>query len=295
MDDRQQQIRDRAGLDESRVNQEFVDLLKKYSTPALLVLALIVGGYAGWQRWQQAKAQKVADAFRDLEAVSNAAGGIPSPNSLIDVAEQYEGVGAVSALARLEAADACLAIARSGIEPGAVYNQDGTLSDPNAVLDDEAKAGYLSRAHALYSDVLATTAGVEAKKMIAVNALFGLAAVEESRGDFEQAQQRYEAIVERTEGTTFTLHRTLARERLATMGRLEAVAALPSDADLPKPPAPETPAAAPVDPAGPAMPEAPSAGEGGEQPAGQPTGEPAGQPGGETPAGGSGGETGGGR
>lgn len=257
MDDRQQQIRDRAGLDESRVNQEFVDLLKKYTTPALLLLAIVVGGYAGWQRLQQARAQKVADAFRDLEAVSNASGGIPSPNSLIDVAEQYAGVGAVPALARLEAADACLAIARSGIEPGAVYNEDGTLSDPNAVLDDEAKSGYLSRAHALYSDVLAATEGNEAQKMIAVNALFGLAAVEETRGDIDQARQRYEAITRRTEGTTFTLHRELARERMATLETLAAVPALPSDADLPKPVAPELPALPAPAPEGPA-PDAPA-------------------------------------
>ena len=81
MDDRQTQIRQGEGLSESRVNQDFIDFLNKWSSPVLLVLAVAALTWAGLQWMEKKKIEKVNNAFADLEAAT--AGNNPSPASLV--------------------------------------------------------------------------------------------------------------------------------------------------------------------------------------------------------------------
>jgi hypothetical protein len=43
MDERQTQIRERAGLEEARYNQDFIEFLRRFGTPILMVAAVIAG------------------------------------------------------------------------------------------------------------------------------------------------------------------------------------------------------------------------------------------------------------
>src|SRR4051812_13198792 len=115
MDERQTQIRERAGLEESRLNQEFIEWLRKWGTPIMLVVAVVAAAYALKDRWNKAADNKIDQGWQELEAVKQ--GGNVSPDALISLASDYEGVAAISPMARLEAADAYLDALRRGIKP----------------------------------------------------------------------------------------------------------------------------------------------------------------------------------
>lgn len=68
MDDRQQQVQVGAGLQESRLNTDFIDFLKKYGTYGLYAMLAVVLSYVGWQRWTMHKNNTRDQAFADLGA-----------------------------------------------------------------------------------------------------------------------------------------------------------------------------------------------------------------------------------
>ncbi|MEM1423311.1 MAG: hypothetical protein AAGH64_04835, partial [Planctomycetota bacterium] len=47
MDDRQQQVKIGAGLEESRINRELIDWLNKWGMRILIVVLLVVAAYQG--------------------------------------------------------------------------------------------------------------------------------------------------------------------------------------------------------------------------------------------------------
>lgn len=258
MEERQQQIRERAGLEESRLNTDLIDWLRKWSTPILLVVAAIAGGYILYQRMHEAGRAQTNRAFQELEAVTAAPN--PNPVSLRGIAEQYSDVKGVSILARLAAADAYLQSVRMGVRPGAVLNPDGTLADAADALSAEDREQYLREAAGLYDGVLRETERMKGGAIHAIGALFGLAAVAESRGELDQAKGHYERIVAYAEGAGFPNYATLARTRAETVGALAEAPQLHAAADLPKLPWAEE---AIVPPAG------GEAGAAGEAPAGE--------------------------
>src|SRR5437868_5931135 len=97
MEDRQKQIREGAGLEESRLNTEFIDFLKKYSTPILVVIAVAAGGYAGFNYLQKQRDLARDHAFVQFEAAL----GSHNPKSLTAVADENSSRGAVAPMARL--------------------------------------------------------------------------------------------------------------------------------------------------------------------------------------------------
>ena len=141
MDDRQSQIRERAGLEESRLNQDFIELMRRFGSPALVVVAAAALAWALWGRYTQAQDAKLGEAFEQLEAARS--GTNVNPDSLIAVAELYDGVGAVPVLARLEAGKAWLNYVTRGIKPGAQVNEDGSLASAEGELTPEE----IGRAH----------------------------------------------------------------------------------------------------------------------------------------------------
>ncbi len=261
MDDRQRQIRERAGLEESRLNQEFIEFLRKYSTPALVVAAVGVAGFVGWQKYHKARLEKVDKAFGEL-----ATGAALSPDALKQIAQDYEGVRAVPILARLHAADAYLNAVRAGIRTGATPDASGGLKSPEDALTDADRANYLNDADALYARVEQDAAANTAQLGLRLGALFGRAAVEESRANLDAARKHYESIAALTKGTSFADQAIEASRRIellpkyASLPRLFAKAELAPLPELPKPPeATLPPADAPVDaPAPVAGPELPA-------------------------------------
>lgn len=284
MDDRQQQIRERAGLEESRLNQEFIDWLRKWGTPILFVSALAAAGFALNQRWEKAKAEKVDNAFIELGNANQ--GENPSPDALTAVATEYDGVRSVGLLARLDAADAYLSAVQRGLKLGATLKPaasgrpDGTLENADDALKPELKTSYLDQAGRLYQAVYEKSMGQPAKMLLSLNALYGLAAVAEGQGNFDAAKGWYEKIEQLTDHTPYSMHVEIAKARIAKLGDLAKLAPVLTLAELPKRPEPPAPPApkpvlTPVPAPGSAAP--------GATPTTTPGTPPKGLPGGTTP------------
>ena len=64
------QIRERAGLEEARLNQDFIDFVTKWSTPLLVVIALVVGGNYLYQQYTKRENEKLTRGFEQLAAAA---------------------------------------------------------------------------------------------------------------------------------------------------------------------------------------------------------------------------------
>lgn len=265
MNDRKQQpqIRERAGLEESRINQEFVDFLRSpWFTGLCVILCVIAVAYAVRGHLKKREDAQVAQAFSELNAATSTEN--PSPASLERVAEEFGDVRGVGILATLAAADAHLNVVRVGVKPSAILTPDGALQNPDDVLTPEERASHLSQAEAQYQTVLTRTETMGGRQLQAINALYGLAAVAESRRDLEAAAKYYTQIEERTKDGPYAAHATIARQRREMLPSIATPAAtiLVSKAEIPWvfPPAPpqiQVPPSppAPGGPVGPAVPE----------------------------------------
>ncbi len=261
MDERLKDIKEGAGREESRINQDFLDFLQKWSTPVLILIVIVSGGWTALRLLEQRRVETANNAFNEYEAVATAQD--PLPASLRAVADSYEGIGSVSALARLRLGDVHLSAARRGLEPAAPMDPQGNPENDADVLDESGRLDHLSRAASAYESVLAEARGTPAKAILAVNALFGLAAVEESRGDAEAARARYEEAARAASGAGLIGLPEIAQARIDSLAELPERPTLPTRADLPMLPgfpAPDAPAPAPVipmpqdDATGPAIP-----------------------------------------
>jgi len=250
MDERQTQIRERAGLEESLLNQDFIDWLRKWGTPILMVAALSAVGYTLYLRYQVGQSQRVDKAFAEFELAR--AGGSASPSALAAVATEFEGVRAVSMLARLEAADRYVDAVRRRMKIGAelAVSEQGTptgaLAKPEDALTEADREEYLSQAAALYQRVHDDASTSSGNLLTRVNAMYGLAAVAECRRDWDDATQWYNRIASLVDGTTYVLHKKVAEQRVNELGELRTTPPLPLDAQVPKPPPPAPVPAEPV-------------------------------------------------
>ena len=281
MDERQTKIKEGAGLEESRINQDFIDLLKKWSTPVLLILAIITFAYVGYQRIEQARLANVNDAFQLLDNTVSA-------DSLGQIAEDYGDVRAVPHLARLRQGDLYMDSVRRRVRLLAELNQDGSLATEEDALTEEDRAAYLRQARNAYRQVVDGTSGNKSQIMLHVSGLYGLAAVAESEEQWEDARARYQQVVDAVTGTAFESQAEVAAGRIASLEELsqqEVTIYLASNLPSAAPPPSVSPGEQPVDPgtAGPVPPlgaqpgpPTPTSGEGGEPPAGDPaSGDPA--------------------
>ncbi|MBX3358003.1 MAG: hypothetical protein KF745_06200 [Phycisphaeraceae bacterium] len=299
MDERQQQIREGAGLEESRLNVEFIDFLRKYSTPVLMVIAIAAVAYWGLNRWQQAKVRRLDAAYEQLTSAVESG----SPDSLVAVAADYSDVGAVPHLARLTAAEIHLSAYRTGVAPGGQLNPDGSIAPdpgtpagadgttpPGKGLSEAERATHLEQAGRLYEEVLAGTKNVAGMPIQAINSLFGLAAVAECRSDWEGARTFYAQIKERATSAGFPDLSIIATNRAESLDRLKDPPKVYELSQLPKPPAPAAAAPIPVNvpfappPSGPAetAPSGPPPGADAVAPSGEASPTPAPSP--EPPA-----------
>lgn len=236
MEERQTQIREQAGLTESKLNVEFIDWLKRWSTPLMLVLLAGALGILAYQRYQKFQGEKLDAAFRELEAAST---GNANPDSLRAIAETYPGVRAVPLLARLRAADQYLRSVRLGARTGAKPGDTGAFP-AEEVLTEQDRTAYLAQAEDLYKQVLAETASDTSKAVHALAGAYGLASVAECRGQFDDAKKFYEQAAQIADRAGFPAQVQIARKRIEQLPAL-AKARFPSKSELPPEPAP-TPA-----------------------------------------------------
>jgi len=178
MDDRQRKVEAGAGLQESRLNQDFIDLLKKYGTPTLLVLLIIMASYVGWQRYSQWQEGRTDRAFAELDNASNV------PAVLLSIAADWDGQGSVWEIATIRAARAYLTAARTRTEIGVPLEG----ADASAALSDDRVRASLEEAGRLFQTVLDRTRNT--KPIFAQDARWGLATVSMSLARLDEADRQ---------------------------------------------------------------------------------------------------------
>ncbi len=218
MDRRHSEIVEGAGLEESRINADFADWLKRWGSPILLIVLVLALGYRGWMWYQQKQVQALDSAFIDLDAAAQAG----QPMALLQVANDWDGRATVSSQARLEAADRLLMAYSVGIVPG---GSPGVVED---IATTAARDGYLEQARNLYTEVQAATEGKPTQVILQMHALSGLAAVESSLAKFDVASSYIERLIEIANQNRFEGLATAMQERLAILASNPIPAPLPS-------------------------------------------------------------------
>ncbi len=175
-------------ITESRINEDFLAWLKTKGPSWLLAGLVAVGAYMGVVRWKQHRTGRTDEAWRALLDAR-------LPGAKEDVADEHPETFAVPQLAWLEAADLLLTAVTSGRPLGTDLIVVAALP-----LSVSERQDYLSRAARLCEKVLATdTEQTLAMTLHAVDAMKGLAAVAESRGDADEARRWFLAAADRAE------------------------------------------------------------------------------------------------
>jgi len=239
MDDRQSKIVEGAGLEDSRINQEFKDWLLKWMGPVLIVITVVALGYVAKIRWDQHKVSVLDAAFADLDAARDSG----SPEGLLSVAQQHDDVAAVRDLATLAAADIRLASFRSGVRPGAQQDEKNNFKDED-LIDDEARNEQLDRASALYQEVLDRTKDDPAAAGRTMAAYAGLVSVKIGERDWDAAADLLNEQIQLANKRQMPGFAQVAKDRLAHFDALKnlpplfpaeriAVSRLPESANAP--------------------------------------------------------------
>ncbi|HZW11182.1 MAG TPA: hypothetical protein VFF69_14870 [Phycisphaerales bacterium] len=292
-DNRLSQITEGAGLQESRLNVEFIEFIRKWSTPVLLVLAALAVGYFLWNKQKEARDARIDEAFAQLNQSTETTS--PSPDALRRIAEDYKGVTGVRLLAQLAAADEYLRAVKRGVKPGAVLNQEGIAENAEDLLTDADRERFLSEAETLYREVHAAAEKQPALALHTLSALYGIGAVAESRGRLDEAKNVLDQAHNLAIKHGFVEHAVRTQERIDALPSRATAVALYHKAELPEIPAlkpPDLEPATPIDPAGAVVgPQLPGGAEDGAPPPAEGS-EPGGAGEGEDGAAESSGETG---
>ncbi len=236
IDVRLEGITEGAGLEDSRINQEFIDFIRKWSTPVLLVLALIALGYFFNIKRVEAKQAHIDEAFQQLNLSLET--GSPSPDALRRIAEDYKDVVGVRLKATMGAADEYLRAVQRGIKPGSPIDPNtGEFENVEDLLTAEDRERFLAEAETLYKRVHTETVDNPKLSVHTLGALYGLAAVSESRGDLAAAQNVLEQAAALAEKHGYMELSAIAQVRIAALPTLGEAVQLVSKDELPEIPA----------------------------------------------------------
>ncbi|MGP1346525.1 MAG: hypothetical protein ACTS3F_07645 [Phycisphaerales bacterium] len=217
-----------AGLQESRLNTDLIDFLRKYGPYALYATLIVVGLYVA-VNWYQERGEATRDqAFVALTAAAQSG----SPDALLEVAEAHRGEGSVSELARLRAAMLIVESARLGVAVGTPQEQ--RANPPAEARLDEAQVNeHFSRAESLYRSVLERTRNQRDRYLVAQQARWGLATALSGQGKFDEAISVIEEYKATGERAGWSGHVAIAEERLVLLQDAKALSALPTLASIP--------------------------------------------------------------
>lgn len=233
MDDRQQHVQVGAGLQESRLNTEFIDFLKKWGTTVLYVVAALVLVFFAYEKWQGWQRGKLDQAFTEYNAAS-AAG---NPENLLALAEQHKGQGGIWELATLSAVDHYLVAVRRGYKPGA----DMTNPAESDALTEAQSTEMLNKAESLLKQVLDSTRKHPAKLMFTQQARWNLATVAINKGDTAAAKSFLQEYIDAATKADIKTQAALAQKRLDSLSALASLQPVYTESQLPesaRPPAP---------------------------------------------------------
>jgi hypothetical protein len=221
-------------LSESRLNDDFVYWLKTSGPNWGLGLLVIICGYSLLNLYWQRKDTSRDNAWAEFTAATTS----NLPESYASVATDHEAVDSVALLSWLSAGDAHLQDLQVGlIAPSVATSADGSVNPPEP-LTDETRKTKQDAADSFYGkvyDKLAARKSELAMKPMVIAALFGRAAVAESRGATDAARG-FLTEAQTLAGTDFPAFAEAATTRLASLDTLATVASLPTKASLPPKP-----------------------------------------------------------
>ncbi|MEO1130928.1 MAG: hypothetical protein AAFX05_14640 [Planctomycetota bacterium] len=225
MEDRNREVQIGAGLQESRLNTDFIAWLQKWGPRALYVLLAIVLGYIGVQRYGQWQMSKIDGAFADLDAARN----VGDPDGLLEVAAQHDGRREVWTLATLDAANVYLRAARRGMTPDAA-----APPTDDQILSMEQREAMAQRAEELLQSVIDRIGSDPNRARFAMRARWGLVSSAMDKGDVDGARTRLTALKEEAGTRGFTVDEELAQRRLDSLDLITGPVVVLARADLPE-------------------------------------------------------------
>lgn len=238
MDDRLKQIKEGAGLDESRLNQEFVDALKKYSTPVLVVLAIVAGIYVFYVRRERQRAVELDQSLVQFDSAFES----KAPTSLQAVAESAPDYSGAKSMALLALGDIHLEEFRTGVPSGTQLTGDGAIqTEGGKFLTQPERDEKLREAERAYQRVVDLTQSDADRRLQYFNALAGLAAVEEAKGQLDAAKISYTRIADLAEKQGYPALAATMRRFAESTGALKDAPRLYNASELASATAPAVP------------------------------------------------------
>lgn len=232
-DIRKSELKENAGLDESRLNTEFIEMLQKWSSPVLFAIALIVLAYWGWGQLKVRQNNKINEAYQQFSQVASSAN--PNPASLRVVADEYGGERSIGIQSRLREADVYLEAVRTGLAPGASGAALGQEIAEEDKLTDEDRTKYIEDARRLYERVISEAGATPGQRIHAISAAFGLAAIAEHASDRDAANAAYDRAAELANEGGFPELATISKNRKDSVDASIAGVTLPASDELPRP------------------------------------------------------------
>ena len=215
-------------LTESRINEDFVEWLKKKGPTWLLVVLIAVCSYLAIVNFREKRRSYESEAWQALFAAD-------LPGALEDIADEYDDVGQIASFARLSAARRLLRLVQAGTSLDLAPQSDpnnptAPIPVPDPLTPDD-RVVYLKRAENLYQAVLDADPGDMGSTLFAITALNGMAAIAECRGDVTAAQQWYDKSADRA-GTAYPLLADQARARAASADEYTSAVQFKSQAEI---------------------------------------------------------------
>ncbi len=203
-------------LTEGRINDDFLFWLKTSGPNWLLAVLVVACLVMGWNWWKNRSAQARDLAWAELQAAD-------LPSSLKDVAAKHGDINAIASFALLNAGDRYL----QSIVTGQRFDREATASD--AQLTPAMRLEWLNEADALYLDVIknAQANPKAVSRGFEVSALFGRAAVAESKGDVAAAKASLEAA-QALAGTEYPWVADQAKARIETLAVISSPYPIPA-------------------------------------------------------------------
>jgi len=209
MDERQTKIVAGAGLEESRLNTDFIDFLRRWGSHLLLVIAGVAAAYSALAWWQRREAVQLDTAYAELSAAQIAG----SPDNLLRVAADHEAEGAVRELATIAAGNAFLTSGWSGVAPGG----DPTIEEDR--LSDEQRHANYQRAKELFAEVVARVSNDPKMTLHLLDAKFGFAAASASLGETSTAEAALKEVAAVARERQYPALAAMAEEKLASLAK----------------------------------------------------------------------------
>jgi hypothetical protein len=243
MEERQRQIKEGAGLEESRLNTEFIEMMKKWGPHLITVVAILMGLYAARDWWNRRVESQADEAFASLERAMPTDNSPANPSVFERLADEHSSSTAVPLEARSIAASIHMEAARTGVPIGEKLDQDNKLPAGKNFLTADEKKQELAKAEALYNTISEKANESLGQTQIAIGALTGLASIAEDRGEFDKAKGFYQRASDKAAARKLDQLKDLIKRRMETLDTLKNPPRLYAMSELP---AAEKPITAPL-------------------------------------------------